>query len=80
MLQPDEMLWDVEIDDPAVEAALAALIAAEEMAALVRAETEVLESETRQVLKANHVLMEAACLPSLEAAQAAIMLARRWRL
>lgn len=65
MLQPDEMLRDVEIDDPAVEAALAALIAAEEMATLVRAETEVLESETRQVLKANHALMEAACLPSL---------------
>ena len=79
MHQPDDMLQDVELADPAVEAALTALTLAEEIAALVRAETEMLEGETRQILTYNHVLMETA-LPSMEATQAFIALARRWRL
>lgn len=79
MPQSYDMLQDVEVEDPAVEAVLAALTVAQEMATLVRLETAMLEGETHQILMSNRTLMGTA-LSSLEAAQAAIVLARRWRL
>jgi hypothetical protein len=79
MAQLDDMLRDIEIADPAVEAALTALNVAEEMAILLRAETKIFEGETRQILKANLALRDTS-LSSLEVAQAAIALARRWHL
>lgn len=79
MPQLDDMFPDVEIGDPTVEAVLSALTVTEEMAARVRVETEMLEGETRQILLANHALRETA-LASAEAVQAAVALAKRWRL
>ncbi|MDB5965812.1 MAG: hypothetical protein JWQ72_2312 [Polaromonas sp.] len=79
MLQLDDMLQNIEITDQTVVAALTALTLAEEIATLVRAETEMLEGETRQILTSNLALMETV-LSSLEAAQATVVLAKRWHL
>ena len=79
MPKPDDMLLDIEIADPAVEAALTVLTVSEETAILVRAETEALASETRQILEANLALMVTAT-SSQKAAQAAVALARHWHL
>ena len=73
MAQMDKIARDIVTLDPTLEAALAAITEAEEIAVLVRAETELFESETRQILVANQALMEAACT-SLEAVQAAVTL------
>jgi hypothetical protein len=73
MAHLDKIAWDIQTLDPTLEAALAAITEAQEIAILVRAETELFESETRQILIANHVLMEAAC-SSLEVVQAAVTL------
>lgn len=78
MPQPDDMLSDVEIADPAVEAVLGALTVAEGMAARIHAETELLEGETRRILLSNHALLATGLL-SVEAAQAAVVSVRRGR-
>ena len=79
MFQFDDMLLGVAIADPAVEAVLSTLTVTEEMATRVRAETELLEGETRQILVANRALRETV-LSSAETVQVAVALARRWRL
>lgn len=79
MTQLNDMLPDIEIADPAVEAVLSTLSVTEEMAFRFRVETEMFESETRQILLANHVLKETA-LSSVGAVEAAVALAKRWRL
>ena len=79
MLMPDSLLLDIEIADPAVEAALTMLTISEETAILVKAETASLAGETRQILKANLALMVTSTSPE-EAVRAAVALARRWRL
>ena len=79
MVQPDGLLLDIEIADPAVQAALAVLTVSEKTAILVMAETEALAGETRLILEANLALMVTPA-SSEEAVQAAIALARRWRL
>ncbi|RYF41145.1 MAG: hypothetical protein EOO38_21035 [Cytophagaceae bacterium] len=79
MTQSDHPLFDVDIADPAVEAVLTMLTASAELAIRVRAETEALEGETRQIVKANLALMMAPLL-SQDTVQAAIASARRWRL
>ena len=79
MPQPDTALLDIDIADPAVEAILTMLTASAETAMRVRAETDVLAGETRRILRANLALMVTPT-SSQEAAQAAVALARRWRL
>ena len=79
MAQPDHSLFDVDIADPAVEAVLTLLSASEETAIRIRAETEALEGETRQILQANLVLMVTPA-SSQEAVHAAVALAKRLRL
>ncbi|RZI71325.1 MAG: hypothetical protein EOP13_18435 [Pseudomonas sp.] len=77
MPQRDDMLRDIEIADPVVGAALSMVTVAEKMAALVRAETDVLERGTRQILEAN-LALRGTPLSSPKAAQAATILAKRW--
>ena len=79
MPKPDDVLLDIEIADLAMEAALMVLTVSAETAILMRAETEVIASETRQILKANLALMVTPT-SSQDAVQAAVALARRWRL
>ena len=79
MPQPDTTLLDINVADPAVEAVLTMLTASAETAMRVRAETEALAGETRKILIANLALMVTPA-SSREAAQAAVALARRWRL
>ncbi|RZI72373.1 MAG: hypothetical protein EOP13_15265 [Pseudomonas sp.] len=79
MAQSVHPLFDINIADPAVETVLTLVSASEETAILVRAETDALAGETRQILKANIALMVTPA-SSQEAAQAAVALARRLRL
>ena len=79
MPQPDTTLLDINVADPAVEAVLTMLTASAETAMRVRAETEALAGETRKILIANLALMVTPA-SSRGAAQAAVALARRWRL
>ena len=79
MLMPDNLLLNIEIADPAVEAALTALTVSQEMNIRVRAETEVLADETRQILKAN-LALRVTPTSSQEAVHTAVALAKRWRL
>ena len=79
MAQPVHPLFDIEITDPAVEAVLMLLSASEETAIRIRTEIEALAGETRQILEANLALMVTPA-SSQEAVDAAVALARRWRL
>ena len=79
MLQPNYPPLDIEITDPAVEATLIVLTVSAELASRLRAETEVIADETRQILNANLALMVTPA-SSQKDAQDAVALARRWRL
>ncbi|RZA30616.1 MAG: hypothetical protein EOP02_00950 [Proteobacteria bacterium] len=79
MPQPDNVLLDINVTDPTVEAALTVFTVSEKAAILVRAETEMLAGETRQIVKANLALMVTPA-SSQKAVQDAVALAKRWRL